>query len=256
MGNETSIALTCSVMAVTDLSVNTVQVSLQAADDVAVSYLAGQYLKLELPLDGDGAVTPLFYSIANRPNPMNPGSLEIFIYNGSELASRIIQYLRQLTGSHEQVTVTLPMGKAYLQTDVEKPHLLVAAGSGITKIRCIAAEIVARSSNAQVDIYWSNRLAEDFYLLDEFQQLGEQYPNLSFTPILESVASGWSGRTGYIYQVIEQDFDSLHSTRTYLCGSPNMVYGTIDQLSMLGLSEDSCYSDVFEYAPRQQSVAV
>ena len=37
------------------------------------------------------------------------------------------------------------MGKAYLQTDVNLPHLLVAAGSGIAKIKTLTEAILGRS---------------------------------------------------------------------------------------------------------------
>ncbi len=64
------------------------------------------------------------------------------------------------------------------------------------------------------------------------------------------------GSSGFIYQVIEKDFEDLNDTQTYLCGSPQMVYGTIDKLKTIGLKIENCYSDVFEYAPRDEKLAI
>lgn len=106
-----------------------------------------------------------------------------------------------------------------------------------------------------MSIYWSNRRVDEFYLLEGFRGRADQHPNVSFTPILESPTSHWPGRSGYLYQVIGQDTDDLSNTQAYLCGSPQMVYGTIDQLQARGLQEQNCYSDAFEYAPRKERLA-
>ena len=98
----------------------------------------------------------------------------------------------------------------------------------------------------------SNTLPED----NQFQSWVEQHKNLTFTPILETADGEWNGRSGYIYEVIEQDFEVLDSAKVYLCGAPQMVYGTIDKLESKGLNEANCYSDVFEYAPRERRIAI
>ena len=88
-------------------------------------------------------------------------------------------------------------------------------------------------------------------MLDELQELENCHENLTFTPILEASNENWFGRSGFIYEVIQQDYENLGNMRTYLCGSPNMVYGTIDQLKSRDLEEAHCYSDAFEFAPRE-----
>ena len=94
------------------------------------------------------------------------------------------------------------MGKAYLQTDLRSTHLLIAAGSGISKIKCLTEEILRQRPDTNVNIYWSNKASDEFYLLGKFQRWVDQNKNLSFTPILESADKGWSGRSGYIYEAV------------------------------------------------------
>lgn len=248
-------AYECQVNDVSPLSQDSFQIELLTPIGTTLDYHAGQHLQLELDLDGTDELKPLLYSIANGFNPEKPRRLQLIIQNTSEFAAKILKHLSELNNRNTHVKVTMPMGEAYLQTDLELPHLLVAAGSGIAKIKCITEQILRQQPNANVNIYWSNKQIEDFYLLDTFQDWANQNDYLNFTPILESATADWSGRTGYLYQVIEQDFDDLDGTQTYLCGSPNMVYGTIDQLKSKGLKEADCYSDVFAYAPREQKIA-
>ena len=244
------VSYACQVIGVAPLSEDTFQVELQSPLGTTLGYHSGQYLQLELDLNGDGQQQSLLYSIANSFDPDRPRRLELFIQNGSERADRTLKHLSELSEKNVSAKVTLPMGQAFLQTNLGLTHLLIAAGSGISKIKCLTEGILKQQPDADVNIYWSNKNADDFYLLDTFQGWADQNKNLHFTPILESADADWPGRTGFIYEVIEKDFDNLDGVQAYLCGSPKMVYGTIDKLESRGLKEKDCYSDVFEYASR------
>lgn len=243
--------LACQVISVTPLSANTFEIELKSPDNIALEYEAGHYLQLALDVNNDGQPLSLCYSIANAFDPKHPHRLQLFIQNTSEFTGKVLKQLSEKIGNSTRVNVTLPMGQSFLQTDLNLPHMLIAAGSGIAKIKCLTEAILKQRPNADVSIYWSNRNVDDFYLLDKFQGLANRHKNLTFTPILKSAEENWSGRSGYIYQAIKEDFKTLNNTQLYLCGSPQMVYGTIDQLKSNGLKKNNCYSDVFEHVPRQ-----
>lgn len=253
---HTATTYACQVLSVAPLSADTFEFELQSPEGAALDYQAGQHLALELDLEGDGNLQSLFYSIANSCDPAQPRRLQLFIQNSSAFSARVIQHLTELHEQGKGAQVTLPLGNTVLNTDLDKPHLLIAAGSGISQIKALTEELLQRKPDAEVKVYWSNRRVDEFYLLDAFQGWAVQNANLSFTPILESADSRWQGRTGYIFEVIQADGEKLDDTQAYLCGSPDMVYGTIDQLKSSGLREENCYSDVFEYAPREREVAV
>ena len=245
------VATTCQITSVKSLSKSTYQIELKSLSDAPLNYRAGQYLQLELDVNNDGQPQRLSYSIANSFNLDKPKRLEIFIQNSSEFTKSILRRLATLNDENTNINVTLPMGFAFLQSNLDLNHLLIASGSGISKIKCLTEEILKQKPNANINIYWSNKKVSDFYLLKEFKDWVEGNENLSYTPVLESADADWLGRSGYIYKVIEEDFNDIKDAKVYLCGSPQMVYGTIDKLKIsTGLKEKNCYSDVFEYAPR------
>ena len=244
----------CRVASVRFLNRGTFQVELESSTGAALRYTAGHYLQLNITIDGQAH--SLSYSVANRPDSKQPHRLQLLIQNGSLFTEKLLRRLVQLCGRQEHLSVTLPMGRAFLQSDLRQPHLLVAAGSGISKIKCLAEEIVARDPSTDVRVYWSNKDIDDFYLLEEFREWETLGENLSFTPILETEHPDWNGRMGFIFEVIQQDLCISDNTVAYLCGSPRMVYGTIDQLTPYWLNEANCYSDVFEYAPREHKANV
>lgn len=232
------------------LNKHTYQIELIAPKESRLNYQPGQFLKIELDVNNDGKPLWLSYTISSRLDTELPNRVCLIIQITSEFSSQVLDCLYSGKASQEPIRIMLAMGKAFLQTALNKPHVLVAAGSGISKIKCITEEILHQNPNANLHIYWSNRNDDDFFLLEQFQHWAAVYNNLNFNTILESARSGWTGRVGFIYEVIQQDFSDLKDACVYLCGSAQMVYGTIDQLKSKGLKEANCYSDVFELAPR------
>lgn len=242
------------VKKLTALTTSTYEIELQAPDGTKLEYAPGQHLKLELDLNSDGKTLSVPYTIANSVDPSRPRLIQLFVQTGSEFANKILKQLSALYENNQKVSVTLPMGNAFLQTDLALPHLLIAAGSGIANVKSITEAIIKQRPDTHLNIYWSNRQAKEFYMLDTFEHWSKQYQNLNFTPVLEVADPSWPVRSGYLYEVIQEDFDKLNNVQTYLCGSPQMVYGTIDKLKPKGLKEKNCYSDVFEYMPRDRFV--
>lgn len=245
----------CTVLSVKPLNRWTFEIELQSLEGVSLRYRAGQYLRLELDVSNDGHHHSLSYTIASRFNLEQPSCLQLIIQKNSEFSGKVIERLTEFSQNRKSVNIALAMGKAHLQTDLDLPHVFIAAGSGISKIKSITEEVLQQNPDANVNIYWSNRSKDDFFLLKELYNWAVQHQHLKFTPILESSDANWSGRSGFIYQVIKEDELDLSDAQTYLCGSPQMVYGTIDNLKSSGLREENCYSDVFEFASREQKGA-
>lgn len=241
---------TCAIDEINALNQTTYEVVLRSCAGRPFHYHAGQYLKLKLELQDHAEPLEIPYSIANSADSQQAATLQLLIHVGGELASAVMRHLIPRHQANECVEVMLPVGHAFLQSNLELPHLLIAAGSGIAKIKALTEAISLRNPSATVSVYWSNQQPGDFYWLDKFSHWANQYEQRRFTPVLESAHTDWPGSCGYLYEVIARDAANLKNAQTYLCGSPQMVYGTIDQLRPLGLQTHNCYSDVFEYAPR------
>lgn len=213
----------------------------------------GQYLLLHV-INADGVEEQVPYSIACAPSDLtgqDPRRIELHIASHTDRAECIVCFLKDAT----VVKVTMPQGDCFLNKQIlsdfqDKPLLLVAAGSGFTQIKSFVEAILALRPEQEVHIYWSNKNAEGFYISELPQQWAQEHANIHYHAIIEEPQTDWNGREGIIYQVISEDFTDLSGVEVFACGSPNMVYGTLDQLAQFGLSEDNMHSDVFSYAPR------
>jgi len=245
------ITLACQIASMKLLPGNVYQVELLAPAGKKADFWPGQYLLLKVQTkDGE---QKLPYSIACAPGSLTGADsrrIELHIAAGSERSDQVIAFLKNAVVA----SVTLPFGDCLIHPEFLKNHqeplLMIAAGSGFAQIKSLVEGVLAIEPQREIHIYWSNRKEDGFYLGDAPLQWAQQHTNVHYHPIIEQHSEGWHGRAGWIYQVIHEDFTDLSDTRMFACGSPNMVYGTLDQLEPSGLSIDKMHSDVFAYAPR------
>lgn len=242
---------TCAVSQIASVSEKMFHFSLNLHNQ-NFDFYAGQYVLLHLNIDGQAQQLP--YSIANAPASItgkNQQQIELYIANTGELSQKVIAQLKAI----KSVQVQMPLGDCiitpqWLAAHQGSPLLMVASGSGFSQIKSLNEAIFALAPQQEVHIYWSNKAVEDFYLTELNQTWEKTYPNCHYHPILEANSEKWSGKSGFIYEVIQRDFKDLSQIQMFACGSPNMVYGTLDKLAHLGLSDKNMHSDVFAYAPR------
>ena len=229
------------------------RIELLAPAGKSLDYWAGQYCLLHMVWD-DGREEAIPYSIANAPGNVtgdDPRRLELHIAGNSDTAKSVIAFIKQAT----IVRITLPAGLCFINQQKlnewgNQPLVFVAAGSGFSQIKALIESALAQDPKREIHLYWSNRHIQGFYLGDLPQQWSEQYSNFVYHPVIEQEAANWHGRAGWLYEVVHEDFERLDQVQMFACGSPNMVYGTLDQLAGLGLTEHNMHSDVFQYAPR------
>lgn len=252
--HKPEMTLACQISSVQELSGGVYQIHFLAPAGKAFDYWPGQYLLLHVE-DENGQPVQLPYSIASAPGSMtgkDERQLELHIAVNSELAEAVLRYVQQAV----VVRATLPFGECVIHSGViEKyqsaPVLMVASGTGFSQIKSLIEGVLSLNPKQEIHLYWSNHQPSGFYLPLLPKQWAEKYEHVYFHPIIERHSDGWHGRSGLIYQVILEDFKDLSHVQMFACGSPNMVYGTLDHLAAYGLSEENMHSDVFSYAPRK-----
>ncbi len=243
----------CQVQRVNLLTPKMLQVILHF--ETLPDFYAGQYLLLHIDINGENKQLP--YSIANAPAAITGcknQQLELYIANHSELEQQLMAQLTSLS----TLSVEMPFGECcirpdWLQQRQSKALIMLASGSGFSQIKSLCEAVFAINPKQEVHIYWSNAVLEDFYLHNVSTHWEQNYPNCYYHPVLQKAKAGWQGKNGYFHDVIAQDFTQLQNTEVFACGSPNMVYTTLDSLQKMGLTQANMHSDVFAYAPRENT---
>jgi CDP-4-dehydro-6-deoxyglucose reductase len=73
-------------------------------------------------------------------------------------------------------------------------------------------------------------------------------PTLTYVPVLSEpkAEDGWTGRTGFVHQVVMADLPDLSKHQIYACGAPVMVESAQrDFVARCGLPPQEFYADAF-----------
>ncbi len=209
-------------------------------------FYAGQYLSLTLP----GREAPCFYSIASPPG-LRELTLHVQADPHIQSAVEVINYLTEQCDSAGLVQISLPFGKACVTSVPEKPLILMAAGTGFAQMTSIIEHMFATGFTLPIALYWGVRKEEDLYLRDLAQDWEAQHPNFSFHPLVADIDNiADNAHHNQLSDAVVADFSDLSECLVYVSGSPKLVFSAMDALMEAGLKEEQFFSDVLEYASR------
>ncbi|MCM5704136.1 NAD(P)H-flavin reductase [Larsenimonas salina] len=232
--------VTCQVEAVETLSEVVYRVFLKG-ESAAVAHAPGQYLELEQ--EGDW----LPFSIANHHQ--GDGELELHIQYAPEnpRSKRLFERLF----AHEAFQVRLPSGESVLDLDDDRPLMLIAAGTGFAQMKAIIEAALAHHPDRPVHLWWAGKTREDLYLESLPRRWSTEYPNVTFTPVIEAPSeTDFDGMIERVDRALHARVTSTREASIFISGSPGMVYAVVDTLDAIEPLTERVFSDVFSYAPR------
>lgn len=234
---------TCRVADIQQLGSHIYRITLETTQNHFPSYFAGQYLEAILQTG-----QRCCFSIASAPQE-NQSRLELHIQH-IDNNSNSTQLFKELQSGTLQIH--LPSGNCFLPKELpETPLLFIAAGTGFAQMKSMIDYCLQLSHPYDLHLYWGARTPADFYLPNLPVQWASK--GLHYHPVVSDIVEDedWCGRYGLLYEAILADKDLLLNAQTYISGSPNMVYATVDVMIDAGFPELSLHSDVFDYSPRK-----
>ena len=215
---------------------------LQLPANDRLRYHAGQYIEFVLR---DGSRRS--YSMANAPHTQeqHPGiELHIRHMPGGKFTDHVFGAMKE----KEILRLEGPFGSFFLREDSAKPMVLLASGTGFAPIKAIVEHLRHTANERPAVVYWGCRSRADLYLHDWMLQAADELPWLRYVPVLSEPKpdDGWSGRTGFVHQVLMSDLPDLSGHQVYACGAPVMVDSAQrDLVARCGLPADEFYADSF-----------
>ncbi|MDX2406773.1 NAD(P)H-flavin reductase [Streptomyces microflavus] len=229
--------VTAKVHRVTRPAADVVVLQLRLPTGQRARFTAGQYLRVLLP-DGDSRN----YSLANPPHQNDSVHLHIRVVPGGRFSEGVLACLDK----GDQLTVELPYGEFSLDTESDRPAVMVATGTGFAPVKSIVEEQIKRRGGRPVHLYWGGRREEDLYLRDLAAGWAARAPWFTFTPVLSEPDPGWNGRSGWVHRAVLEDHPDLSGHEVYACGSPAMTGAAQEDFIILGgLSPERFHCDAF-----------
>ena len=215
---------------------------LQLPANDRLRYHAGQYVEFVLR---DGSRRS--YSMANAPHTQEqqPGiELHIRHMPGGKFTDHVFGAMKE----KEILRLEGPFGSFFLREDSDKPMVLLASGTGFAPIKAIVEHLRFKGNERPAVVYWGCRSRADLYLHDWMLQAAAELPWLGYVPVLSEPKpdDGWTGRTGFVHQVLMADLPDLSAHQVYACGAPVMVESAQrDLVARCGLPAEEFYADSF-----------
>lgn len=191
---------------------------LRLSTDVPVPYQAGQSLALEAT-----DIRPRLWRWYSPANP--PGGTDIELHVRMVPGGAVSSALVRSSSVGDRVRLGPPIGHLAVEPDSVRPLLMIAGGTGFAPLKAVIGQLAAAGEARQVALYFGVRRVGDIYDYDALEKLNAEHDWLSVTVVV-SEDPVWPGPQGLVGEVAlaAQDW-SGHDV--YVCGSPDMVAGTV-----------------------------
>ena len=196
------------------------------------------------------------YSMANHPAEGNRVMLNVRIATPPPplweqvppgLASSYIFNLKP----GDKVTISGPYGEFFIK-DSDREMVYIGGGAGMAPMRSHLFHLFhTLKTGRKVSFWYGARSVREMFYDEHFKQIEEQFPNFTYKVALSEPMEedNWSGHTGFIHQVLHDEYLKDHEDPTelefYMCGPPPMITACENMLFDLGVEEDQIAYDVF-----------
>ena len=218
-----------------------VHVQVTVSPDLVEEYkIPGQYVQVKRPGSDEN---PLFLAIASPPSP-EAGNVIEFLIKRTENNAWITD-----AAAGSGVEISQVMGGGFpMEENLEgfkydfptQNILLFANGSGIAPIRsAIESGQLGIGGGRTCRLYYGVATPDDMPYAEKFAEW--EAAGVEVVPVIsrpENVAGGWSGRTGYVQNALEEDGVPIpRNSGALLCGVKGMCEGVRDIMEKAGTFE-------------------
>jgi CDP-4-dehydro-6-deoxyglucose reductase len=230
--------LPCKVDRLERMTHDVVRLQLKLPDNQRLQFMAGQYLDVIL---SDGRKRA--FSIANAPHDDAFIELHIRHISGGEFTDFVFSQMQEKS----ILRIEAPLGSFILREDSERPMIFIAGGTGFAPVKGIIEHALHIGDRRPVQCYWGVRSRRDLYMSDLTDNWQQQYPHITFIPVLSEPDQDWQGRSGWVHEAVLQDNPDMSAFDVYMAGPPPMITAAKDRFAVAGLDLRRLFSDSFEY---------
>ncbi|PKO88398.1 MAG: CDP-6-deoxy-delta-3,4-glucoseen reductase [Betaproteobacteria bacterium HGW-Betaproteobacteria-10] len=224
------------------LAPDVIELHLRLPANERLQFRAGQYIDILLK---DGKKRS--FSLANAPEDDALLQLHIRHIPGGLFTDQLFSSMKV----RDILRLNGPHGTFYLREDSDKPIILLAGGTGFAPIKAIVEHAMAQKIQRPIYLYWGAKTRVDLYQNALPESWAATHAQIKYTPVLSEPlpADAWTGRSGFVHQVIMADFPDLSGYQVYACGSPGMIEAAkADFVTRCKLPEDEFFADIFSYS--------
>ena len=151
----------------------------------------------------------------------------------------------------DKVIISGPFGEFFAK-ETQNEMLFIGGGAGMAPMRShIFDQFKRLKTKRKVTFWYGARSWREAFYVEDFNEIQEENDNFQWFVALSDATpeDNWKGLTGYIHQVVLDEYLSTHPSpeynEYYLCGPPIMNKCVIEMLEDLGVEPENILLDDF-----------
>jgi glycine betaine catabolism B len=219
---------------------------LVAQDLMLFDYLPGQFVTLEVEIDGKSVMRP--YSISSTPTRPYHLSVTIKRVEGGVVSN----WMHDCFGVGDRLKlVGGAMGQFTCMPNLPEKMLLISAGSGITPMLSMSRMVQDTLVESDIVFLHSARKPEDIVCRSELETMAAQMPNFQLLVTLtQAKESAWLGLTGRISEaMLELTVPDWRMRSVFVCGPNGFMQHVRETLENMGFPMEQYQEESFGGAP-------
>ena len=212
------------------------------------TFLPGQSLSMEIP---NRPRLWRYFSPANAPRADGSIDLQVQQIDGGQVSTAVVRSLKV----GDTVKLGAPVGERLTRRSHDRSDLLmVAGGTGLAPLRAVVEQIDQEwqrlGTAPRVHLLHGVRMPWHLYDRPWLRSLAKDRPWFEYTEVVSDDPS-YPGTRGKVGTVAARQ--ALYGRRAMVCGGPQMVAHTLEQLTTAGLPTEHITYEHFYYAAAGQS---
>jgi ferredoxin-NADP reductase len=217
---------------------STKRIWVKVLGDEPITFQAGQFVTMDLPISEKRLKRWRSYSIANAPDtvhgtPNGEGAriLEFCVVK-AENSTGGSQYLCDEAAIGTTIRFKGPDGTFILKEPLDNRDIvLICTGTGVAPFRSMILDVLNRQIPFKtIHLIFGTRYEKDILYRQELEELTQKYSNFKYDIVL-SRESDWKGCKGYVHEVYTEGYrESRPDVDFYICGWSNMIDDVVAKL--------------------------
>jgi Na+-transporting NADH:ubiquinone oxidoreductase subunit F len=151
----------------------------------------------------------------------------------------------------DKVTISGPYGEFFIKP-TKREMMFIGGGAGMAPMRSHLFHLFHTEKTDRKTTFWyGGRSLRELFYMEDFEAIEKDFENFNFHVALSEPKKedNWTGKTGFIHQVILDSYLKNHSEpeeiEYYLCGPPMMNAAVFKMLDELGVPDEMIAFDDF-----------
>lgn len=215
-------------------------------------YLPGQFITLELEIDGE--TINRCYTLSSTPTRPDAVSITVKRVPGGKVSN----WLHDHMAVGKRVSVLGPAGEFSFALHPQRPYLFLSGGSGITPLMSMSRALTDLAIPSDVVFVHSSRSPADIIFRQEVALLARQHANFRQVQVCQSNAGEpeWSGLTGFLDRAaMERAVPDFKDRTVFCCGPGPYMAGVRKLLEEAGFDMAHYHEESFNFGELSAALA-